>query len=166
MGPTVYTLLSGDLIFQMLRFQELMGSARPGTSFCGHYIISTHVFNCFRFGDERSGWHLCFLDRHQRQLPRAPKGHERRHSFKRGACRSSADECVVLPARTHEGYHQPTCLQILHAIRTSTASTAVLSKVSIEGRQINRGEYTCSSSSNGNVAGSSLGGVAVLADMF
>ena len=48
MGPTVYTLLSGDLIFQMLRFQELMGSARPGTSFCGHYIISTHVFNCLK----------------------------------------------------------------------------------------------------------------------
>jgi hypothetical protein len=54
----------------------------------------------------------------------------------------------------------------LHAIRTSTASTAELSKVSIEGRQINRGEYTCSTSSNGKVAGSSLGGVAVLADMF
>jgi len=50
--------------------------------------------------------------------------------------------------------------------KTSTASTAELSKVSIEGRQINRGEYTCSTSSNGNVAGSSLGGVAVLADMF
>jgi hypothetical protein len=46
MEPTVYTLLSGDLIFQMLRFQELMGSARPSTSFFGHYIISTHVFKC------------------------------------------------------------------------------------------------------------------------
>ena len=95
-----------------------------------------HKHTCFQLFktvlvDKRSGWHLCFLDRHQRQLPRAPKGHERRHSFKRGACRSSADECVVLPARTHEGYHQPTCLQILHAIRTSTASTAELSKVSI-----------------------------------
>ena len=51
-------------------------------------------------------------------------------------------------------------------INSLNQSTAVLSKVSIEGRQINRGEYTCSSSSNGNVAGSSLGGVAVLADMF
>jgi hypothetical protein len=45
---TAYTLLSGDLIFQMLRCQGLMGSARPGTSFCGHYIISTHVFNCLK----------------------------------------------------------------------------------------------------------------------
>ncbi len=41
----VHTLLSGGLIFQMLRFQKLMGSARPGTSFCGHYIISTLVYN-------------------------------------------------------------------------------------------------------------------------
>ncbi len=48
MGPTAYTLLSGDLIFQMLRCQGLMGSARPGTSFCGHYIISTHGFNCLK----------------------------------------------------------------------------------------------------------------------
>jgi hypothetical protein len=38
--------------------------------------------------------------------------------------------------------------------------------VSNEGRQSNRGDYTCSSSSSCNVAGFSLGVVAVVAGMF
>ena len=40
------------------------------------------------------------------------------------------------------------------------------SNISNEGRQSNRGDYTCSSWSSGNVAGSSLEGVAVLAACF
>ena len=40
------------------------------------------------------------------------------------------------------------------------------SNISNEGRQINRGDYTCSSSVSGNVAGSSLGGVAVEGGVF
>jgi hypothetical protein len=110
-----------------------MGCARPTTSFFGHYIISTHVFNCLNpLGDRhmRSGSHLCFLDPHQRQLPRASKGHERRHSGKRCARRSSADECVAPPNRTHEGYHQPSqgvsrypCHKNINRLNSSKSAT-------------------------------------------
>jgi hypothetical protein len=98
-----------------------MGSARPSTSFFGHYIISTHVFNCevskaVLKGDVHIQWCIpAFLI----SISGSCRAHLKdgmRHSGKRVARKCSADECVAPPARTQEDYP-------LHSKRTSTAST-------------------------------------------
>ncbi len=162
MGPTAYTLLSGDLIFQMLRFQELMGSARSGT-FCGHYIISTHVFNCLKpFGKPGNHWCIfAFL------IPIS------------GSCRAHRKdtECGIAASVVHAEVALTSALPLQLELKKVTLNQGVCrycipkeqpqqQKRQQRRRQSNRGDYTCSSSSSGNVAGSSLGVVAVVAGMF
>ena len=61
--------------------------------------------------------------------------------------------------------HQHSDIECWKKINTSM-NRLNSSNISNEGRQSNRGDYSCSSSSSGNVAGSSLEGVAVLAACF
>jgi hypothetical protein len=70
--------------------------------------------------------------------------------------------------RTHEGYSAAKVTSNIECYKNINTSMNRLnsSNISNEGRQSNRGDYTCSSSSSGNVAGSSLEGVAVLAASF
>ncbi len=81
-----------------------------------------------------------------------------RHSGKRVARRNSADECIAPRSKLKKVTHR-------YCIPKEHQQTQQPGNVSNEGRQSNRGDYTCPPSSC-NVAGFSLGVVAVVAGMF
>jgi len=166
MGPTAYTLLSGDLIFQMLRFQELMGE-RTARHFILRPLYHKHAcFQLFKTVWKAGAYQWCifaFL------IPISGSCRAHRKDTECGIAASLLHAEVALtsalPLRSNSRRLPPTKVSSDIACHKNI-SRLNSSNISNKGRQSNRGDYNCSSSSSGSVAGSNLGGVAVVAGMF